>query len=115
MTVVALPPAKIVQGEVWSQEYLWEAGDAPVDLTGWTGEFLLSHRPFDAPFHRDDIAIIGSGLFRTTIAKEDTAEFEVLPRVKGGPNAYLQIRLTDPLAENNQVWQGIAIIQGVWE
>lgn len=115
MPVYQLPPSTITQGKPFDQEYLWEEGGVPVDLTGWEGEFVIATEPFDSVIFRGEVDFVGGGLLRTTIGREDTEAMPSLLRMRGGPNAYLQVRLTDPDGIRDQVWQGHVTIEGVWK
>jgi hypothetical protein len=113
MEVVILPSLSIVQGLEFYQEYAFQDNDGPIDLSDWEVSFALSSRPFDAPFHQQDIAAGADGIVRVAIAADETRGFEALPRIGGAPSAMFQIKLIAPAPDVSQVWQGPAIIAGV--
>jgi hypothetical protein len=113
---VTLPPITITQGVAFFQRYVFEDSSGPIDLTGWTGAFALSKRPFEKPFFTGECALGGTvGDVQISITAEDTATLDVLPILGGNPSAVFQITLTSPLPTQNQVWQGPAIIAGVFK
>lgn len=113
---VILLPITITQGVEFFQRIVFSLdadGDDPIDLTGWTGTFTLSARPFEKPFYTADLVLDGPlGDVRITIPAEDTATFTPLPRLGGSPNAVHQYSLISPDPSQNQLWQGPATIAG---
>ena len=113
---VTLPPVDITKGIAFFQRYLLETSAGPVDLTGWTGTWALSKRPFEKPFKEGDCVLGGVvGDIRVTIPVEDIAEFEANPILGGSPVASFQIYLVAPDPTQNQVWQGPAKIAGIFK
>jgi hypothetical protein len=116
MALVTLPPITITQGVEYYERFTFaydEAGDEPIDLTGWTGTYTLSKRPFEKPFFTAELVLGGAtGTVDITITAEDTATFGTLPRVGGSPNAVQQYELIAPDPVLNQIWQGPATIAG---
>lgn len=112
---VILPPISITQGVAFFQRWVFEDSAGPIDLTGWTGTYALSKRPFEKPFHEGDCALGGTvGDIQISITAEETATFEAKPILGGAPNAILQIKLVSPLPTQNQVWQTNATIAGAF-
>jgi hypothetical protein len=117
---VILPPVTITKGVEYVQRYVFsldEAGEDPIDLTGWVGEFSLSTRPFAKPFYTAEVDLEGDrGGVVVTIPDYDTAsdEFVPLPILGGSANVFQQIKLTAPDPSQSQVWQGPVTIAGVF-
>lgn len=112
--IVTLPPLRIVQGQEVYAEYAYEDADGPIDLSDWQIEAVLSDRPFNDPFWRGQIEPRTDGLVRLIIPAEDARKFPAQPRLGGAPSGVLQITFTAPVAEFSVVWQGPAIIAGVF-
>lgn len=112
---VVLPPISVTKGIAFFQRYLFEDSGGPIDLTGWTGAFSLSKRPFEKPFFEGECVLGGTdGDVRVSISVEDIAAFEVNPILGGSPVASFQIYLEAPDPTQNQVWQGPAKIAGIF-
>ena len=113
--VVILPAISIIQGVEFYQEYRFDDVDGPIDLTGWTATAALSDAPFNAPFWTGVPTLASNGVITVTIPAATTLEFPVKAKVGGVGSAVFQIRLTAPAPEFHRVWQGPAIIAGVFK
>lgn len=115
--VVTLPPITITKGIEFYQRYTFQdsSGDL-VDLTGWTGTFALSKRPFEKPFKTGDCTLGGAaGTVDISLTVADIADFDANPILGGSPVASFQVYLVAPDATQNQLWQGPAKIAGIFK
>lgn len=110
--VVVLPPVSITQGLPFYLEMVFKDIDGPVDLSGWTGTFALSVKPFDEPFFSIACDLDENGVIRVQIEGTSTDTFDAPERIGGGPFACYQIFLSAPSSEFDQIWQGTANIAG---
>lgn len=110
---VILPPVCITQGVDFFERILFQDGNDPVDLTGWTGTFSLSNRPFEKPFYSTDLVLGGVvGDVRVTVPLADSASFPVDPVLGGSPVGVAQWYLVSPDPTKNQVWQAPLKVAG---
>lgn len=113
---ITLPPVTITKGIEFFQRYYFEDSGGLIDLTGWTGTWALSKRPFEKPFKSGECTLGAvAGAIDITIMVEEIADFEASPILGGSPSASFQVYLIAPDQTQNQVWQGPAKIAGIFQ
>lgn len=109
------PPETIVQGKAWSRSYRLDdptAEPPEVDLTGYSGTWLVAAQPFEDAIISGDLEII-TPRFIVSMTAAQTAMLTALPIIGGRPNGMLQITLTGPVEGVGAVIQGQILVAGV--
>jgi hypothetical protein len=105
-----LPTVTITQGLQfdgnWQFLSQYPEPDSPIDLTTWTGEFVIAETLGDTPLISMPCALFASGDVTVTLTPEQTAALSPARKIGGRMAAEFQIKLTAPFPEFSQVWQG---------
>lgn len=112
--ITKLPAIEIVQGVQFNGDWrfvsAYPAQNTPIDLTGWTAEFVIADTLEDAPILTATPALYATGDIVVTLTGAQTAALDPARQVGGRAAAVFQITLRAPLPEFDQVWQGAVSI-----
>lgn len=116
MSVLSLPPIEIVQGVQfdggWQFVSDYPTTRSPIDLTTWTGEFIIADQLDSAPLLTVTPTLAATGDITVTLTEAQTAALTPARQVGGRAAAVFQITLRAPFPEFDQVWQGTVSIAG---
>lgn len=107
-----LPVLRITQGLPREYQLTFEDVDGPVDLSTWTGEFVIAIKPFETPVLRVPLVLGADGTIRASLTAEQTAALPARPVIGGATNGTFQVRLVAPDPEFSQIWQGDVAVAG---
>jgi hypothetical protein len=115
-SVTKLPPITIVQGVQfdggWQFTSDYPAPRSPIDLTTWTGTFVIADDLEGPPLLSVAPALSATGDITVTLTPDQTAALDPAQQVGGRAAALFQITLRAPSPEFDQVWQGAVSISG---
>lgn len=116
MSVLSLPPIEIVQGVQfdggWQFVSDYPTTRSPIDLTTWTGEFVIADELGGTPLLTVAPGLSVLGDIAVTLTPSQTAALMPSLQVGGRAAAIFQITLRAPFPEFDQVWQGAVSIAG---
>jgi hypothetical protein len=114
--VIKLPAIKIVQGVQfaggWQFVSSYPSERSPIDLTTWTGEFVIADELDSEPLLTVTPILAATGDITVTLTEAQTAALDPARQVGGRAAAIFQITLRAPSPEFDQVWQGAVSIAG---
>ena len=112
--VTKLPAIEIVQGLQFSGDWRFVSAypepNTPIDLTGWSGEFVIADYLDGTPILTVTPALYATGDITVTLTEAQTAALDPARQVGGRAAAVFQITLRAPSPEFDQVWQGAVSI-----
>ena len=115
-SVLSLPAIKIVQGVQfdggWQFTSSYPAERSPIDLTTWTGTFIIADELDSEPLLTVAPVLSETGDITVTLTADQTAALDPARQVGGRAAAIFQITLRAPSPEFDQVWQGAVSIAG---
>lgn len=112
--ILKLPPVSIVQGLEftgnWQFVSAWPAPNSPIDLTTWTGEFVIADDLEADPLLTVAPTLNANGDIAVSLTEAQTTALDPSRKVGGRAAAAFQITLRAPLPKFDQVWQGAVSI-----
>ena len=108
--VLKLPPIEIVQGVQfvggWQFVSDYPTERSPIDLTAWSGEFVIADDLEDQPLLTVAPVLAATGDITVTITEAQTLALDLSRAVGSRAAGVFQLTLRAPSPEFDQVWQG---------
>ena len=109
-----LPAIDIIQGErftaVWQFTSAYPAQNSPIDMSTWTGTFIIADDLQSKALLTVTPALAITGDIVVTLTAEQTAALTPARQIGGRAAAVFQITLRAPASDFDQVWQGAVSI-----
>lgn len=101
----AIPPIQITQGLPFDYDLVWEEDGVPVDMTGWTGEFVAKAKFGDDTKLLTATPILGAaGEIEVNLTATQTAALPAQDRRGPVQIGFYQISVTN--GTSGQIFQG---------
>jgi len=103
--MILIPPIQVQQGLAFTHDFVWEEDGLPVDMTGWTGEFIAKADYGDDTKLLTATPVLGSaGEITITLTAEQTASLPAQDRQGPVKIGVYQIKVSG--GSTGQIFQG---------
>lgn len=103
--MILIPPIQVQQGLAFTHNFVWEEDGTPVDMTGWTGEFVAKANFGDDNKLVTATPVLGSaGEITVALTAEQTAALPALDKPGPFPVGVYQIKVSG--GATGQIFQG---------
>lgn len=103
--MILIPPIEIQQGLAFTHDFVWEEDGIPVDMTGWTGEFVAKADYGDDNKLVTATPVLGSsGEITITLTADQTASLPARDRQGPVKIGVYQIKVSG--GSTGQIFQG---------
>lgn len=103
--MILIPPIEVQQGLAFTHDFVWEEDGLPVDMTGWTGEFVAKANFGDDNKLVTATPVLGSaGEITITLTAEQTAALPAREKRGPIPIGFYQIKVSS--GSTGQIFQG---------
>lgn len=103
--MILIPPIEVQQGLAFTHVFVWEEDGIPVNMTGWTGEFVAKANYGDDTKLVTATPVLGAtGEITITLTAEQTASLPALD--KPGPRLVGTYQIKVSGGSTGQIFQG---------